>query len=287
MRILHTNIQRPKRAAKLISRIAEVPLSKCQQAVAKGTGYNGWHELERSILTENISTSCNNLERQADILLSIANYLNIRLAPVQYAIILSRLINPQPPSLKNQLQVMALAFRKSSIPYLGRGKRGEVGRDKAESSKNTPLILKSALDVVRGLTNHSPNALRGHHEYESPTREEAFIIPHRLYFAYGQWHEADGSTVVFSRDYCPMWRLRDGHAPEPINPSIRIDYIKQTWFWGDAKGPYRDNPSYEDEIKLLKTLGIKGPPNLVDVLPTLVNQDAINDVGDAVRFCFS
>jgi hypothetical protein len=48
------------------------------------------------------------------------------------------------------------------------------------------------------------------HEITIPRTPLLPFLPHRLRLSYGVWTEPGGARVLFSRDYAPMWRLRDG-----------------------------------------------------------------------------
>ena len=46
--------------------------------------------------------------------------------------------------------------------------------------------------------------------------------------AYGVWHLADGSEVLFSRRYCPLWKRHpDGHVEQMEYE--RVPWIRQTY----------------------------------------------------------
>ncbi|TAK49866.1 MAG: hypothetical protein EPO23_01160 [Xanthobacteraceae bacterium] len=108
-------------------------------------------------------------------------------------------------------------------------------------------------------------------EYVSPRAARAFFLPMRLYLPYGYWTEADGSRVLFSRDYKPMWRLRDGHPIERLDPWLRIYFHQETHLWPSNEAPWSskelkaflDNYLIQNKIFLL--------PVLADALPLLVH----------------
>ena len=288
MRIPHTDISRPKRTAKLISRVSGRPLSKCQQAIAKGTGYRDWHELERQVSEQKMSAlgSYVSLEDQANVILLIAEIMETDLGPVQFASAEGRLFTTEVSDVDVQLTVRGSALRKSSIPYLGKRMRGEIGKINAAGFRTFPVILKSYGAPTKTLTNRSPDTGCADFEYVSPRAQQKFYIPSRLYLAYGQWKEPNGSTVLFSRDYKPMWRLRDGKLPEPVKPSQRIRKVAEEWFWDDTDTPWQNKRRHREEIARLTKLGVRTLPLLVDVLPLLVNRDDVSSIGSAVELHF-
>jgi hypothetical protein len=76
--------------------------------------------------------------------------------------------------------------------------------------------------------------------------------------------------VLFSRDYAPLWRLRDGHPPQQVSPIERIRHRDQVWFWEDATAPWDDPMRLVEEEARLASLGIDGLPLLVDLLPKML-----------------
>ena len=42
--------------------------------------------------------------------------------------------------------------------------------------------------------------------------------------------------MLFSRDYLPLWRLRDGKPPERVEPWLWIKFVKQEWFFQGRRG---------------------------------------------------
>lgn len=70
---------------------------------------------------------------------------------------------------------------------------------------------------------------RGRFSCDTPTFVRWALLP------YGQWVVAEtGRTVLFNRDYCPIWQRLMGQEPEPADPG---EWIKgpatQIWFYRD------------------------------------------------------
>jgi hypothetical protein len=61
---------------------------------------------------------------------------------------------------------------------------------------------------------------------------------------YGQYELADGSRVVFDRQYKPLVRLND-QGVAPCDPAERIEFIEQTWFYQDRMSPRRNRRTRE------------------------------------------
>lgn len=105
----------------------------------------------------------------------------------------------------------------------------------------------------------------------------------RLRLAYGVWTEEDGSRVLFSRDYCPLWRISLDGRFAPEDPWRWIKFVGEQWFWEDASTPWR-NRARECEIEQqMREMGWNGgTPRLMSVVDILVSEQA-DSIRDAVR----
>lgn len=96
--------------------------------------------------------------------------------------------------------------------------------------------------------------------------------PMRLYMPYGKWTCADGTEVLFNRDYCPMWaKLPDGSVI-PLDPDTWISYRDQEWYFGDGTAPWDNKASFEKCVNVLKEWGIDGKSTrLLEMLPDVID----------------
>jgi hypothetical protein len=60
----------------------------------------------------------------------------------------------------------------------------------------------------------------------------------RLRCPYGKWTCADGREVLFNRQYWPILERRPGEKPKPANPSERIPWKQQDYFFDDGNSPW-------------------------------------------------
>ena len=145
------------------------------------------------------------------------------------------------------------------------------------------VILKHFGRVTKVITNKSANAIVADFEYVSPRQPPQLFIPMRLYVPYGSWIEEDGSTVLYSRDYFPIWRITPTGQVSRPNPWERIKYELSQHFWDDSNTPWRSKQTYQRCVEKLESLHlIGGLPRLVDALPLLILEDTIGDEGEAV-----
>jgi hypothetical protein len=128
----------------------------------------------------------------------------------------------------------------------------------------------------------APDSIVANFEFASPIRQAPLFIPMRLHLSYGAWTEKDGTRVLFSRDYKPLWRLKAGETPARLNPWDRIQFEKQEWFWDDTTTPWSNEARFEHEMNRLQDFGVTALPRLVETLPYLVLRDDLTSINDAV-----
>ncbi len=106
--------------------------------------------------------------------------------------------------------------------------------------------------------------------------------PMRLRLAYGIWTEKDGSRVLFSRDYCPQWRIAPDGCVSPEDPWRWIESVNQNHFWDDSLTPWRSRQKQREIEQRMAQMGVTGTPKLMDVVDILVRDEA-EDIHGAVR----
>ena len=294
MRIAFPNLNRPKKAAKVLSRVLNHRLAPCQMAVAKACGYRDWHELEQEIGRDRITVPDQDLSadesvtRQVDMTLSIAASLNVSDNDAQYAVAMTNLIGGQKTDVTEQLDIRARCLRRTLLPDLGRRQRGSVGKVKSVGWNGELVVLKRFGCPTYILTNKAPNSIVADFEYLTPQVAEPLFIPMRFYLAYGMWTEKDGSQVLFSRDYKPLWRIENnGKRPIRADPSEWISYERIDVFWSPVNPPWHDKRVYDREIQRLHDFKIVGLPKLVEAFPYLVLRDELSTIDDAVSLLWN
>jgi len=145
-----------------------------------------------------------------------------------------------------------------------------------------PAILKKFGRPTHLVTHRSADTWVADFEITIPRKPLPLFIPARLKLAYGYWTEADGSEVLFSRDYKPLWRLTDGRNPERLQPWLWIDKVEHEWFWDDTNTPWRSPRRLQEEERRLHEFGVVALPKLADILPDIVFNKMTKDVRSAV-----
>lgn len=288
MRIYFSDIERPKRTAKVLSRTTSIQLSKCQHAIARTCGYRDWHELEAlyasnqaSMLDEEMPRE-KHIERQVQLAFGLRQELIVNAGDVQHVLAISHLTGSRKPEPQEQLEIRTRLFQKIELPAdVGRRKKGEVGTAKGLGPTEQQVILREYGRPTRVITHKSADGGVADFEYKSPRTPLPLFIPMRLYLIYGVWTEADGAEVLFSRDYLPLWRIRQGKMPERLAPWLRIPHVAERWFWDDSNTPWSHPSRYQTEMERLRQYRLPGLPWLVEALPIVVLDDEVRSFKDA------
>lgn len=270
MRILFPDLARPKQAAKNLVRLSPgLQLSPVHEALARALGYRDWHELSSSPPSTAATAACETGGAMS-IILGLADALGLPDPDIQYAVSKARLL--QDRSIDNQLNLRCAIWRERVFGPPGRGKPGTVVRDKAHGA-NTPAYLRQTGRPTHLLFD-TGMGMRADFEVATPRTPLSDFVPSRLWLPYGYWTLRDGSEVIFSRDYLPMWRIAEG-AIERLDPWLWINGIASEFHFGQspptvvwAQGRARDHAVLHLEQRRIFEL-----PKLVDVMPHLFEAD--------------
>lgn len=280
MRLHFPNLSRPKQAAKHLVRSSDdLTLSSAQEALARGLGYRDWHELSTS---SGASTSVDaRSEEAARIIGDIADGAGAKDADVQYSVSKARLLSPTPWTLDDQLTLRRVLWRQRLIGPPRRGKPGTIVRDKANGSNQLGYLLQPGRPT--SVLFDRGRGERADFEVATPTTPPEDFIPSRLWLPYGTWTLQDGSEVLFSRDYLPLWRIFNG-VVERLDPWLWIEgKAQEVHFSAPGQAQWVDGPPRAAALDRLARLRIAELPKLVDVMPHLFEPDVESIKGAAWR----
>lgn len=156
-----------------------------------------------------------------------------------------------------------------------------TGRLTARKGSPAILISMRSNGLVRLLTE-AGTALVVRNQVTVSRSPIPSFVPMRLRLPYGVWTEKDGSKVLFSRDYCPMWRISPTGQVSAKEPWHWINFVQEKWWWDDARTPWRNYGVQEQIEHRMAELGVNGVPKLVSVVDMLVRGEAEN-IRAAVR----
>jgi hypothetical protein len=285
MRLFYPNITRPKKASKCLTELLSLSLATAQNAVSKVCGYQNWFDLAHNCITQpptkldQALSEIDYVRRQAELSLALAAALNIPDGDAQFALARSRLTGDR-SSLSDQIRIRLECFRRTKIPPKPRRTRGAIGILRAKGWKQEPVILRNFGRPTSVIAHRNVTTLADF-EYISPKRPPDLFLPGRLYLPYGWWTEADSAKVIFSRDYFPLWRLREQEKPQRLDPWLRIRFVKQDWFWDDGELQLGSLALRERMTDVLEDFAIRELPILADALPLILHNDEIDSFADA------
>ncbi|ESQ92531.1 hypothetical protein ABENE_07800 [Asticcacaulis benevestitus DSM 16100 = ATCC BAA-896] len=287
MRIQFTSIDRPKLAAKTLSRfIPSLPLSKAQQALAKASDYRDWHELEQSIGGQATSPPDQMWDehlfrdRSVDLIIRLSELTGASTGDIQHALARSRLTGDRRWTLDDDIEIRLRIWRRMGLLKTGRHQPGSLVR-----IKDVPHSASGYMCTSGGLVRVFTERGTGHRtasEIVVPRSPLPDFLPAFLWLPYGFWTLPDGARLVFSREYLPLWYLKPGQKPERIPPWLWIEQIEDETYFAHGREWEWYYPAYRQTcIRWLAENGIHGLPILADALP-LFMQSGVTEIEIAV-----
>jgi hypothetical protein len=288
MRFSYPNLTRPKKSAKIMARLLGLPLSAAQSAIARSCGYQNWHDFELNHAKDSPCALDHHLSqaeyvaRQTELILAVAAEAGVSDGDAQFALAHSHLTGDRPASLAEQIELRLSCWRRTLLPPAAKRARGAVGILRSPGRNGEVVILRSFGTPTSVITRNNVGTVADF-EYISPRNPPPLFLPLRLYLPYGHWIEVDGAKVLFSRDYKPMWRLREGAGVERLSPSLWIRSREQVHYWGDANTPWGLVEVRHKMEALLASLGVWCLPIWADALPIAIHDDKVYDFSAALN----
>jgi hypothetical protein len=266
MRILFPNLSRPKAATNWLTRLSpQVKLSAAQEAVARATGYRDWHELAGS--PRGAPPAFDLLTAQRVILL-VADALALMPGDVQYAVAKARLLGV-PWQLDDHLALTTRIWRERLFGSPARGKPGTIVKVRANGETQHAYVSRGGRPTH--VVYETGLGICADFEAVTPRIPLADFVPTRLWLPYGHWTLRDGSEVIFSRDYLPLWRIAEGTV-DRVDPWLWIEGIVERTDFSSQLGTVRweRGPAREMALDHLARHRIFEVPRLVHALPHLI-----------------
>jgi hypothetical protein len=144
------------------------------------------------------------------------------------------------------------------------------------------LVLKVEKDGIRLLADAGILSV-SRREVSVPKVPMEPFAPMRLWLAYGIWTEQNGSKVLFSRDYYPLWRIAPDGTVAADEPWRYVGYAgKADYLFDDETAPWWNAHKAQEIEHLMEKMGASGAPKLLDVIAILMRGEADN-IRQAVR----
>jgi hypothetical protein len=88
--------------------------------------------------------------------------------------------------------------------------------------------------------------------------------PMRIVMPYGKWKCADGTEVLFNRDYRPIWKRHPNGTVEAADPDEWVKFTSQEYLFGDHNTPDGNRETYRICINQLRDW------NVENAVPTML-----------------
>lgn len=257
-----------KRASKAISKIPGSPsLSRCQTALARATGHRDLHHALAEGAKEDTHPAPQ-LQDMVDVVARLQFLTELPEGDLLDALLTSRFLTPGPDpelALKLRAALFAPRYRAKSLGSpVQIFRRGATKRGLLLNMGETP---DATCEVLAEFGNYTC------YRRELTSKGAAsFFIPLQFWAPYGVWSEADGTQVIFSRDYFPLWRIAPGRAPERDDPNRWVPIVQQRIF-----APLQDlRLSVADmerrSFEILREYRVASIPRLVEWLPVCIER---------------
>lgn len=290
MRFFFPNLNRPRKASKrLCAAFPVIPLSSIQRAIAKACGYRDWHELEinhaanePTILDEYLTEGAFH-DRAIALTRSLTVSLNAHDGDVQAALPDIRLTGNRTFTHEDHEVIRTACWRAGPLPWKEGRRPGTIFRIKSKGFPKTGTHWWRACSGGVGFISHSASkGLCATFEAVVPRTRMSDFVPRCLWLPYGWTDMEDGSRLLFSRDYLPLWRIANGKV-ERVTPTAQMPAFKgERQYFREGDRPWSYGPAREAAERMLAEYGITALPRLADVLPILIHDEHIN-IKDAAR----
>ncbi|MGE0769009.1 MAG: hypothetical protein AB7L90_21410 [Hyphomicrobiaceae bacterium] len=280
MRIPISDLSRPKAAAKALARLLPTAkLATVHEVLAHELGYRDWHELT---VTSTANAPIMAAGGILSIVFGLSDALDLDPGDVQYALNKARLLPAMPLSIDAHLNLCASTWRRYFGPP-GQGKPGTIVKVKAHRLDRPAYLLQSGRPTIllfdTGLGSCADS------EVVTPRTPLPDHVPSRLWLPYGYWTLTDGSEVMFSRDYVPLWRVTP-EAIERLDPWLWINgIVAERHFGGPKPVLWHSGDARRAALQHLAQQRVNALPRLVSIMPYLIGS-SFERMGPAIaRLC--
>lgn len=268
--------------------------SEVKQAIVEAHYCDDWADIERSWYTNvrnhpDHDMSCQGIDHPAvGIIHALCPYLPISEGEALYHLGVSRLITNHIWDIDEHWTARAQLWQHEGVFGYGHARPGTVVHVRLSDSVTHPGYLCANPDpegaeivlLSHGLGHFADS------EVSTPLGRLPKFLPSRLWLPYGKWKLRDGSEVVFSRDYCPLWKIGKIEVGR-IPPWLKVtDIVSESFFRTSPDEDWASGKAYEQAVAYLNQHRVAGLPILVEILPLLIKDGrrTIREAVDLLRF---
>jgi len=113
-------------------------------------------------------------------------------------------------------------------------------------------------------------------QFSVPVKPVRDAIPMRLRLPFGYWCLEDGTRILYSRDFCPLWCIDTQGYAQPVLPWWSFETVAEERYWDHRNAPWRNRETELDMESLLQSLGATSDPYLADALFPLMRDSKLS-----------
>lgn len=127
-------------------------------------------------------------------------------------------------------------------PSFDKGRLAPGAFVRVKSNRRIAMVFYKDRKVVEAYSD-AGSFTAGRHEVAVLKKQPAVagFMPMRLALPYGKWTQANGTEVLFNRDYSPIWIRTPSGKVSGVQPGLYFDHVESDWFYEDRTAPYYDN----------------------------------------------
>lgn len=267
-----------KRASKLLSQQSTAGVNVCQDRLAQVAGYRDYHEARQFLNNPGRARISTSYIQQAEVTSALSTSLTINSGDVLDILYRSRFFGPAAMDPDDAITVRELIFQKNEFPQGNLKSQGLVCKTRIKGRPAERAILVDEGPLTKLMSDHGIMTVVKN-EFQRHRTLAEFFIPLRFYAVYGMWEEVGGSKVLFSRDYCPLWKVADGQAPVRDDPFRRVNFTAQTYYFDEGSFGAEVESVRRQSADILREFRIQSVPRLVEHLPELIaSKQWISDI---------
>jgi hypothetical protein len=272
MTFVFQNRDRAKKAAqRIVKALPGAKLSSVQEGLARASGYADWYAFEHIDTWQPPSALDQDLPEQEfrarinSQVIALSTHLGLPSGDVQHALSAARFTGDRVWTLGDHLALRIAAWRRGPLLEAKMRGRGDLIKVRVSGRPDEfGYLLSYGYGGARVLLEDSILHC-AKFEVVRPRNRPADFIPSRYWRAYGYWTLNDGSKVLFSRDYYPLWRI-SAEGVDRLAPWLWIGpRVQQTHFFILAGEPnWRWPKARAMSEAFLIDNGVYGLPMLAD-----------------------
>lgn len=256
-----------KRASQALSKLGTgTPLLSVQDTLARATGHRDRNHL-KALHKKLPPQAPPAISVQWDIVHAITNAVSGTEDVVLDILMRTRFFGSEPdPQVAFSIREHGFSKAFSTGNLFTAGTPCELAAEQAQVTDRA-LVVRNSTSTNSGRLMGDWGMITCTSDEITKSTTEKFFIPLRFWLPYGRWTEPDGTAVLFSRDYYPLWRIEEGKAAVRDDPHRQVPYIDQEWLITDDPSHSNIQELTDRSFDTLRQHRVVSTPRLVEWLP--------------------